>query len=184
MADPYAEDPGLLWAVGQELLGAAEAGLEAAGETAPARSIVVAGTNPAWDECCPGQLTVRLARVFITGDFPNEQPPRAQPGCGVGSLAGEYLVEVALCSPAADGEGNAPPAQAVDDHARRTLTHALAVLRGLMCWAASRRESDPFAGSALARSLEPIGEQGACVGYFVRVLVELADPCPCADPAL
>ena len=179
MADPTAQSPTLLWDAAQDLLAAAEDGLTAAGLTPPPRVYVVAGVNPAWDACCPGQMTVRLARLFPTTAFPVELPPARLIGCESPTLAGEYLVEIVACAPSSDDRGDPPDAAALDAHARETLLWSYAAMRGLLCRAG--QTDDRFDGpSIVVRALEPIGEQGGCVGYLIRVLVALEQVCPCA----
>lgn len=181
MADPTAQSPTLLWDVAQDLLAAAEDGLAAAGLAPPPRVYVAAGVNPAWDSCCPGQMTARLARTFLTTAFPAEVAVAQLARCSSATLAGEYLVEVVACSPSSSDTGDPPSAEALDVHARVTLEWSYAALRGLLCWASRRGAADPFEEtSAVVRALEPTADQGGCVGYTIRVVVALEETCPCA----
>jgi hypothetical protein len=180
VAEPSSQSPTLLWDVARLILDAAKDGLAAAGLSAPDRSIVVAGSNPAWDDCCPGQMTVHLARAFLTDDFPNETRQVRAVGCGEATLGADYLVQVVACAPSSGARGAAPAAELLDAHAQETLLRSYAVLRGLMCWAGTYGAGDPWGGPALVRNLEPIGETGGCVGYLIRVSVALEPICPCA----
>ena len=181
MADPTAQSPTLLWDVARDLLAAAEDGLVSAGLAPPPRVHVVAGVNPAWDSCCPGQMTARLARTFFTTAFPAEVAVAQLARCSSATLAGEYLVEIVACAPSSSDQGDPPTAEALDVHARETLLWSYAALRGLLCWASERGAADPFEDlSAVVRALEPIGEQGGCIGYLIRVVVALEETCPCA----
>ena len=173
-----ADSPTLLWDYATALLDAAKHGMENAGFAPPARSMVAAGVNRVWDDCCPGQLTVRMSRLFLTDNFPIELQAPKPAACGGPEPAADFEVEVVACDPGNDKQGRPPPPHVVSAHAQETLLRAYAVFRGLLCWAANLAAT-PFDGPAIVRAMEPIGPEGGCVGYFARVTVPLPIICAC-----
>src|SRR5690606_34978059 len=179
--------------IAQDILGCVCAAMtDAAAEVddypgCPCRHCVVPGT-PAWDSCedpCTGevggQLTVNLARMWPSSDFPREDRrvlglrgrPPAPP------TAVELVVTVLRCAPYPDAGGCPPSCEELEAAARTVHIDAAVVHNALLCClphTAPGRRGRRFV-------LEPartIGPQGGCVGIEQRVTVALPG-CGCPD---
>ena len=71
----------------------------------PDRRFVAPGSEVAWDDCCDGQLWVRILRVFPSTSFPSKTT--AFDPCG-SALAAQIGVGILRCQTGLDSEGRHP----------------------------------------------------------------------------
>lgn len=179
------QDPTLVYDVAFALLSAAEQALVDVDATMPERMMVVPG-NPllaSWDNCCGGQMIVGLEElyVFTPGQFPLLQ--LAPTPCGGAGWAARYLLQIARCHQSVDETQAddvetpyAPTAAYLGTLAAQTLTDAWAITRGVRCWLGEVMDDDD---DFYLGALTPNGPNGNCVGYDLRVTVNLGEGCPC-----
>ncbi|MER7841671.1 hypothetical protein ABTY98_38750 [Streptomyces sp. NPDC096040] len=167
---------------------------EAAGQVdgqpgCPCRTCLVPGTV-AWDSCddpcneapaggAGGQLSVNVARLFPSTDFPTADrtlPPTQARGrltCATPpAMAVELVVTLLRCAPTFDEGGCPPPCDALGEAARILHTDMVVVRNALECCLPAtgeqRRGRVVFVGEG-----RTVGPQGGCVGLEQRVTVAL-----------
>lgn len=150
------------------------------------RACVVPGT-PAWEDCqdpCSGdgggQLTVHVARMWPTTQFPEEdREVRGTRGCmPPPTTAVELVVTLLRCAPVGTEDGCPPTCEELEEVARTVHTDMAVVYSALMCClpqTAGRRGRRFVMGQS-----RTVGPQGGCVGVEQRVIVALpgCGPCP------
>ncbi|MFE3378699.1 hypothetical protein [Streptomyces anulatus] len=154
----------------------------------PCRACVVPGL-PAWDECADpcgeetagGQLTVHVARLYPSTQFPVEdQEVRGLRGCSLPpTTAVELVVTLLRCVPTIDENGCPPTCEELSAAATVTHIDAVTVYNALMCCL-------PHTGGRRGRRFvmgpqRIIGPQGGCVGIEQRVTVALPGCAPCPE---
>ncbi|CAM5301445.1 hypothetical protein BOQ63_012410 [Streptomyces viridifaciens] len=169
----------------QAVLGCVCAALEAAAAAVdgqpgcPCRACVVPGPL-AWDGCndpcgdaTGGQLTVHVARISATSQFPSED--RALQGsrnCAPPTAAVELVVTLLRCAPVMDERGCPPACEELADAARTVNVDMATIHSALLCClpeaAGGRRGPQFYLGPG--RLLEP---EGGCMGVEQRVTVAL-----------
>lgn len=141
----------------------------------------VPGLLPAWDDCCAGQLYLRVIEVFPSGS-PFPQFDAAQRGaagslCAIHLLAFRIGVGVIRCAATVDDDGNAPaPARVTADQDEMLLDMAT-VLDVLLCTVA--KETLGVMALKMDR-WQPQGVEGGCHGGEWGVYLAL-DPCLCSE---
>lgn len=165
--------PTLLYDLAREILDYAAQAITESGLVVPERKAVVSGAIAAWDDCCPGQITSRVQRIYRADAFPAEATDVRSLGCDETTLAAVFTVEFTRCAPTPDDSGTPPTAQVLSANAQEVLLHALAVYRGVWCWATAHEEY------AVVGGMDPLGPDGGCVGYAVSVTVDVGNVCPC-----
>ncbi|UJV42990.1 hypothetical protein [Streptomyces sp. AMCC400023] len=160
----------------------------------PCRSCVVPGT-PAWDSCdapcgggdeVGGQLTVHVARVYPTSEFPVEtRDVFGLKSCSPVLIAVELVITLLRCVPVADPDTGCPPSCEEEAAAARVIQiDSASVLNALLCCLPSlsgvdmRRLGPRFIIGA-QRTVEPAGR---CGGIEQRVTVALPS-CGCPEEA-
>lgn len=119
------------------------------------RASLTPGAEVAWDDCCRGQLWVRVAETTPSGS--GTQSGSRQP-CGVHLWQVVLGVGVMRCAHVLDDDGEAPtPAQLTADTVATTRDRA-DVEEAITCGMASLAEQ-----VHLVR-WDPLGPQGGCVG--------------------
>lgn len=158
MTEPGTE----LLALAQDLLACAAARLAAAGR--PARRVVLApGGDVPWDDCCAGQVWVRVASLA---------PSIQQPNCGVAQVSATLTLGCLRCVSTLDDAGNAPtPEQVMTDTANEIADAHLLLDAIECCWRAHGRDVTEWT---------PLGVEGACAGGEWSLTVPY-DPCLCQD---
>lgn len=163
----------------------------------PCRSCIVPGM-PAWDSCddpcnrspaggAGGQLTVNVARVYQSADFPIPDrglPPAAARGARMhcappSNLAVELIVTLLRCAPGPDEDGCPPSCEDLGAAARILHTDMTTVYNALLCCLPSSRERQRGRAVFVGES-RTIGPQGLCVGLEQRVTVGIPS---CLCPA-
>jgi hypothetical protein len=155
----------------------------------PCRTCLVPGM-PAWDSCddpcneapadgAGGQLSVNVARLFPSSDFPTQDrtlpvaQARGRATCAVpANMAVELVVTLLRCAPTFDEGGCPPPCDALGEAARILHTDMVVVRNALECCLPTtgeqRRGRVVFVGEG-----RTVGPQGGCVGLEQRVIVAL-----------
>lgn len=131
---------------------------------APERaSLVPGGAAVAWDDCCAGQLWVRVGRIFASERFP--EPATGALRCETTTWAVEYEVGVLRCASTLDENGEPPSTAQLFGDVERTMADAAGMRQALLY---------DFGG---AHSLVAIGQwlptevEGDCVGGTMTVTV-------------
>ncbi|MFM9590704.1 hypothetical protein ACKI16_29380 [Streptomyces scabiei] len=154
----------------------------------PCRGCVVPGT-PAWDSCegpcdgegTAGQLTVHVARVYPTTEFPVEtRDVLGLRSCAHTRIAVELVVTLLRCVPVSDENSSCPPSCEEEAAAARVIQiDSASVLNALMCCVSSLgpRRKGPVYVIGAQKTLEP---SGGCGGIEQRLTVAL-DSCACPE---
>lgn len=154
----------------------------------PCRACVVPGT-PAWDSCedpcgqegTGGQLTVHVARIFPTTDFPTEtREVLGLKSCSPSRIAVELVITLLRCVPVSDPDTGCPPTCEEETAAARVIQiDSASVLNALMCCLPgfSNRHRGPLYVIGAQKTLEPAG---GCGGIEQRVTVALPS-CACPE---
>jgi hypothetical protein len=137
---------------------------EALPDPAPARMFLYAGEEPPWDDCCDGQVWVRLVSVTPAGTNPTRG------GCGPAMWAASVRVGVLRCAATLGANGTLP---AVADMIRDTavqIADMAAVESAIKCCF----ESKPLEFV----SWVPLGVEGGCAGGEWSIILKL-NSCGC-----
>lgn len=133
------------------------------------RASLYPGAELAWDDCCEGQVWVRVISILPS--------PLANPGsftqpCGVLSWVATLGIGVLRCAAVLDDNGNAPtPAELSADTLAMTRD-AAALEAAIQCQIGPQVEQLSFL------RWEPLGPQGGCVGGEWVIMVKLPT-CSC-----
>lgn len=133
----------------------------------PCRSCVIVGT-PVFDDCCEGQLTVSLQRVFVHDNFPQRA---AGPIFCTSPLAAEFLVTYVRCAPVVRDDGTAPSCDELSASALGIYTDLYVVERGLICCLSAAKRKRKF----LMADATMVSPQGGCHGFEIRLTIEIED---------
>lgn len=168
----------------QGILSAASSAMNEAGRT-PGRVELTPGALPAWDDCCEGQLYLRIIEVYPTmgKNSPFPQIDAAQVGaaggqCSIHMLAVHIALGILRCAATVDSNGKSPtPAQVTTD-AGLMMDDMSTLLDVLVC------DSQTVAG---VKSLKmdrwtPTPNEGGCVGGEWGAYIAV-DPCLCQQVA-
>lgn len=136
----------------------------------PCRIYVSAGP-PAWDDCCEGQLTAWIENIFYHENFPARQTTPAI--CG-SMLGGDLVIQLLRCAPTVADDGSPPPGPVLDESARLLYQDMYIALNAATCCLAEARRHREY----LIRDTRVIGPQGGCVGFELRLTIQLHDPLP------
>lgn len=148
----------------------------------PAGRVFVAEGSVAWDECCDGQLSVRLVTVQ-----PTVTPPAVSNGptnCdGSVSMMATWEVTLLRCAaPLPDSAGAGPlgpsPAE-IDASGLDVLADLQALVNGLACCLAGMAAAPPYHDGWIRQGVL-VGPEGGCHG--AQVLLTLVDDPLCSCP--
>lgn len=163
--------PDLFWLTAQELLDCVCSALDLEAECGcPCRTCVVAGT-PVWDDCCEGQLTAYIERVFFHENFPS-QVGEAQVCASF--LAGDIVIQLLRCAPVVNDDGSPPTCAELSESARKIYQELYISMKALVCCLAEAKRHRKY----LITEGRIVGPEGGCVGFEIRVTLELHDPMP------
>lgn len=156
-ADPTLRCTDLFAEVMQTLLGCANQALIDCGRPV-GRAFLAPGSQVAWDDCCDGQLWVRMINVFPSGR-PFPAVDSVQP-CGIAVLAVQLAVGVVRCAAVVDDNGNAPTPEELTADTLAQSADASILLSAIQCC------DLPTTTDKLIRvgTWTPSGPQGGCVG--------------------
>lgn len=158
------------------ILSAASSALNAQGR-ATGRVERTPGLLPAWDDCCEGQLYLRVIEIFPSGaPFPQFDAAQKGPGgaCSIHMLAFRLGLGVLRCAATLDDDGNAPYPEHVTGDADEMLLDMATLLDVLVCTAAKL----PGVLAMKMDRWQPQGVEGGCHGGEWGVYFAL-DPCLC-----
>lgn len=144
--------------------------LAAAGRP-PGRVLVAPGGAPAWDDCCDGQLYVRVVRAFPTGQpFPADYTGKCPPMMG-------YALALGLlrCTPVQDDLGNAPAPKDLTDNAHDLIDDMHLLMQTIRCMENPRGVQAMRLGA-----WTPQGPMGGCAGGEWDFTLGMSD-CGCED---
>lgn len=147
-----------------------------AGWPVKARTCVVHGSEVAFDDCCRGQLSVAVQRLFSSSSFPT--PDVLQSPCQPGLTVVQLVVVVLRCAPVPTGKSLAPTCEQLDDAARVQAEDAYAVRRGVSCCLHDPERRTAWR-SAIGDTTMLNTPGGACAGSSLLVQVGLNDGCLC-----
>lgn len=151
------------------------------------RRCVVPGA-PAWDSCADactgetgGQLTVNLARLYGSTNFPAEDTqPQGVRGCRLPQFTVVDLVVTLLrCAPGPTPQGCPPSCEELEAAARTLHIDAVGLYTAITCCFAESGGGRRGRKYVLGRQ-QPIGPEGLCVGIEQRVTVALPG-CGCPE---
>lgn len=172
-------EPDAIYGIAEGMLEAACAELDvfqAAGHGpgCPARRCVYPGVELPWDNCDCGLLAVHVKTAYPSARFPFQQggeEPAAQ--CGVPWLVVQYAATILRCVPTTQDDGSPPPCDAVATAAEVSMWDRTAVWRGVACYLAVPINTGGQLRPHLFQEQVSLGEQGACAGSELNVLVGL-----------
>lgn len=139
------------------------------------------GLLPAWDDCCDGQLYLRVIEIYpsvgVGSPFPQIDTTQRGPAsstCSIKMLAVHIGLGVLRCAATVDEQGNSPTSSQVSEDEELILADMSTLLDVLVC------ESHKLPGIQQMKldRWQPQGPQGGCAGgewgaYFA------VDPCLC-----
>lgn len=167
----------------QSVLSAASSALNEE-HRSPARVEMTPGTLPAWDDCCDGQLYLRVIEVYPTAGknspFPQidvSQSGAAGSACSIHALAVHIGLGVIRCAATVDDAGNSPTTVAVTSDAVLMLDDMATLLDVLVCVVPSTIRG--IQGMKLDRWI-PQGVEGGCHGGEWGAFFAV-NPCLCQD---
>lgn len=152
------------------------------GASAPSRACVVPGQQVAWDNCCygetGGQLTVNVARVYPSRNFPDIDQGRPS-NCITPYMVVQYNVTILRCSPVQNERGKPPDCTLLAANAELTLRDLETVRLGVACCLADEDDI----GQLLMQPYEwvlgdqvTLGPEGGCAGSALIAFVGIP-PC-------
>jgi len=134
-----------------ELLGCAEAALD----PPVARAYIAPGNTVAWDDCCNGQVWVRL--LFLESLALAKMGATHMDPCGLVWTA-TFGIGVLRCSSTIDDRGEIASADALSNEALQMLADEAALCQAIYCCNVA-----PLNRYELTR-WDPLGPEGGCVG--------------------
>lgn len=139
---------------------------------APGRVLLAAGAEVAWDDCCRGQLWVRVVNLapLVANRQGSPGLVAGSPGCGVLRWHATLGVGIVRCAAVVDDRGNAPSALTLTREAEQMTADASALSHGLLCSGLITR----------VVGWSPLGPLGGCVGGEWQIVTSV-DLCPCPD---
>ena len=144
--------------------------------TPPGRVELTPGLLPAWDDCCQGQLYLRVREVFPTGPFPSFDS--AQKGvnsaCAIKLLSVSFAVGMMRCAATLDDNGNSPTPEQVSADGNLMLDDMNTILQTLVCTVPTIKGIQ----SLKMDRWVPQGVNGGCHGGEWGAMIAV-DPCLC-----
>lgn len=163
----------------KSILSAAASSLNAAGRP-PGRVELTPGLLPAWDDCCEGQLYVRMIEAYPTAGQNAPFPAIDVQQRGVGAHCGFHLLAVHIglgiirCAATVDDQGNPPTSAEVTADADALLEDMADLLDVLVC----ESQGTPGIQALKIDRWTPSGPEGGCAGGEWGAYIAL-DPCLC-----
>jgi hypothetical protein len=146
----------------------------------PPRKCVVPGRELTWDDCDCGLLGVNIVTAYPSENFPFQLGGNGpSTSCSVPWLVVHYAVTILRCTPTMGDDGKPPPCDALAAAARIDFADRTAIWRGVACYLATPVNSGGVVRPHLLQEQLSIGEQGACSGSELHVLVGLNLCVPC-----
>lgn len=165
----------------KQVLSAAASALNEAGRP-PGRVELIPGLLPAWDDCCEGQLYLRVIEIYPTAGngspFPQidtQQRGAAGSACAIHALAVHIGLGIIRCVHSLDDEGVAPKPEQVTNDGTLMLADMADLLDVLVC------EVPNSVRGVMALKIDrwtPQGAEGGCAGGEWSAYLAM-DPCLC-----
>lgn len=162
----------------QGILSAAASAFEEAG-TPPGRVELTPGGLPAWDDCCEGQLYLRVVEVFPSGSpFPAFDSAQQGAGgtCSVKLMAVHLALGMIRCAHTLDNDGVAPTPDEVSSDGNQMVDDMQILLDVIMC----KVESISKVMKIKLDRWAPQGVNGGCHGGEWNFVIAM-DPCLCPE---
>lgn len=131
------------------------------------RAVLAPGSAVAWDDCCDGQVWVRLISLV-----PKPDPTGLSTPCGPSIWVATLGIGVVRCVATVDDQGYAPPASALITDTLQMTADMTALSEAIQCCLA------PQTGKTSMLRWEPSGPEGGCAGGEWTITV-LIDNCGC-----
>lgn len=149
-----------------------------ANERPVGRSVISPGNSSAWDDCCEGQLSVRLVQMYPTAGGQAAFPAQdTRPKCSPNLLSVRVEVEVIRCAAVLDNQGKPPLPAAVTNDGLATSHDASIIFTALMC---CLMNGVTGVQTWVIDRWDPRGTQGGCTGGAWQVLLGLGH-CGCPE---
>lgn len=168
----------------QGVLSTVHTALDDAGRP-PGRAELVPGLRPAWDDCCDGQLYLRVIEVYPTAgsNAPFPQIDTQQRGaagglCAIHGVAVHIGVGVIRCVATIRDDGSAPSPEEVSADGDLMLKDMDTLLDALLC---KVPQADFYTSAIHGLKMDrwqPQGAEGGCAGGEWGVYLWI-DPCLC-----
>lgn len=140
------------------------------------RAVIMPGNSVVWDNCCDGQLHIRVISVVGSGALSRPAGQRCVPLFQV-----RIGIGVTRCAHTVDDSGDIPtPAQMTAD-AFQTFQDRADIVAALTCQISDEFENDNTLGGLQIGDWLPTAVQGGCVGGEVTVVYNQNMCTPCAD---
>jgi len=141
------------------------------------RAFVAPGSAIAWDDCCDGQLWVRVVQMNTTdGVRPQKMGAKPCDPCGL-----EYAVGVEIgvlrCSSTIDDQGQIAGPDVLTAEALQALTDEAEISEAAQCCIRSL----PGMKNLVMVRWDPLGPEGGCVGGVWTIALTLKTGCTYAD---
>lgn len=185
---PTSRDPDGVYDIAERLLDCALAAVTDTPSGAPGRACVVHGAV-AWDDCECGQLTVAIAGISPSAQFPTLALAPGPSGpmqsrCGAPLLVIEYNVTMLRCMATTDDAGSAPPCDLLGSDAQIAARDAWAVRTGIVCCLQEMRTERDERGATYISEWTTgvqsmVGPAGRCGGSNLQVFVGIQNGCNC-----
>lgn len=160
--------PAILWNTAEELRDCICIALNDHGTCpCPCRTCVIVG-QPAFDDCCEGQLTVSLERIFVHDNFPQRM---SGPIFCSSPLAAEFSVTYIVCAPLVKDDGTPPSCEELSASALNLYTDLYVIYRALICCLAQSKRKRKF----VMADASPITPDGGCQGFTISITIEIED---------
>lgn len=128
------------------------------------RVSLYSGAQVAWDECCDGQVWVRLVGL-VPGNGSRDQSQQ----CGVMWWTATFGIGVLRCAVTVDDNGGAPsPAELISETLQMTADEA-AIQQAIQCGIA------PLVDRLMFTRWDPLGPEGGCVGGEWQFTVKIGN---------
>jgi hypothetical protein len=138
-----------------------------------ARAALYPGSEVAWDDCCDGQVWVRLVSLVPTGS--PVQPTGLLP-CGVVLWLATVGVGAVRCAHVVNDQGDAPSVAELTADTLGVTADAAALSQAIQCC----MTAVPGVERLSPLRWDPLGPSGGCVGGEWLVSMQLPN-CACPD---
>ncbi len=156
------------------------------GVEAPSLACVRPGNVTAWDNCCGdsgaevgGQLSVNVARVYPSRQFPDLDQGRPTTNCIAPYMVVQYNIEILRCTPVVNDRGEAPSCTDLDANAELALRDLEQVRLGAACCLLDEDALTQLVGQPttwIFGDSVTLGPKGGCVGSQLTIFVGIP-PC-------
>lgn len=162
-----------LWARAEKLLACAVTQLEAVGAPVPDRRFIAPGLEVAWDDCCDGQLWVRIIKVHPVNPFPTKVLATVPCPYPMGANLGLGILRCGSGLGQLDQPEAAPTIADLTGDARQMTCDMAALSAAIDC--CYDRIGD---GETTSDQWSPLGPGGGCYGGEWTLWIDVDLTCP------